>query len=358
MKNIELIIKRIYIFVLQANELVMFRSVFIFVFCLSSIYSQTPPPPAQIEAELSSARKEFEAAQKLFNPWYSGPLLTGSGNTFPPHKIGVQPYLYVVDNYGKFNQSGHSSSIDNLIVVNPLIQVLTGLTEYTEIALDSGWIYQQKNGIHGNGPGDTGLRLGISLSKETYAVPAVKLNIKEFFPTGRYENLDPNAGGVDATGNGSFRTLLGIAASKLLVFDVEHPMSVRGSLNYIIPSNVSVSGVNNYGGAFDTEGIVTPGKAISAAFAFEYSFNQNWVFANDFLYTYRDQHRFKGNPGTNPDGSVASVGSAFSDQLSLSPAIEYDPGPNLNFIAGAWFSVWGRNSLNFAGAIVSVYFSF
>lgn len=355
MKNIELIIKRIYISKLKYRELFMTKRMFVIVLYSFAAFSQTPPPPAQIQRELDSARQEFEAALKLFNPFYSGPLLTGSGNTFPPRKVGWQPYLYVIDNYARFDQSGKSSSVNDLLVVNPLLLVQTGITDYTEIALDFGWVYQQRNGKHGNGAGDTGLRLGVSLAKETPTTPAVKFNLKEFFPTGRYENLDPNAEGVDATGTGSFRTLVGLAVSKVVLFDLEHPVSLRGSLSYVIPSNVSVNGVNNYGGAPDTNGIVRPGKSLTAAFAFEYSITQSWVFSNDFVYGYRDEHIFNGNNGTNPDGSPASVGSLFSDQLSLAPAIEYNPSASINFIAGAWFTVWGRNAFNFAGGIVSMY---
>lgn len=361
MKNFELNSKEIYtkIKFFFWKFFMFLRSLILILTLLCFLHAQTPPPPPEVlEKELQSAKDEFERAQKLFNPWFSGPLLTGSGNTFPPGKVGVQPYLNIIDNYALFSKSGSSRNIDDIVIINPYLSMLTGITSYLEISTDFGWSFQQQDGKQGNGFNDTGLRLGIGLSKETETLPAVKINIKEVFPTGRYQNLNPNKNGMDGTGAGTYRTLVGIAASKVILYETEHPISLRGSFTFGIPTSVKVTGFNNYGGGYGTNGTVKPGKSIAAAFAFEYSINQNWVFSNDFVYNYRNKHTFSGNPGTNKDGSSAAVGLPFSDQLSLAPAIEYNPKPDLNFIAGGWFAVWGRNSLRFAGFIASVYFSF
>lgn len=329
----------------------------LFSFLLFAQYENLPSPQ-EIEKELQSAKDEFDEAKKLFNPWFAGPLLTGSGNTFPPGKIGVQTYLYVENSYALFTSSGSTKYIPNFLSITPLVVLFTGLTNNVEISADFSWSYNRQSGLSDHGFNDIGLRVGIGLFEETLTMPAVKLNIKEFFPTGKFENLDPLQNTLDATGSGAYTTAIGIAASKVILFDELHPMSLRGSLNLSIPTKVSVEEFNIYGGGFGTNGVVSPSITVTAAFAFEYSINQNWVFSNDFLYTYSTIQKFDGILGFNADGTVATVGGPFSDNLSVAPAIEYNPSQDLSFVAGVWVSVWGRNSLKFITPIVTVYFSF
>lgn len=338
---------------------------FILFLALCSLSAQDkvdqPPPKVtveQVEQELQDAQKEFEEAKKIFNPWYSGPLLTGSGNTFPPGHIGFQAYLYVTDNYAKYSSSGSKESIPDILNIIPIFSAFTGLNQRMDIAMDIQWIYNHQSGESGSGFGDMDASLGFALLKETPFVPALKFSITEFFPTGRYENLSPTKNGLDSTGAGTYATRLGLSLSKVVLWIKQHPMSFRVSVNITLPSTVHVDGFNTYGGGFGTHGTVSPGKTFSGNFGSEYSFNQNWVFANDIVYKYTSNTSFRGNLGKTSTGDTASVGGSFSDQLSLDPAIEYNPSPNLNFICGLWFTVWGRNSSAFVTGIASVYFSF
>jgi hypothetical protein len=94
------------------------------------------------------------------------------------------------------------------------------------------------------------------------------------------------------------------------------------------------------------------GSSYSADFGYEFSFTQRWVFALDVVYNYNQKTTFSGRSGGSP------VGGPFSDELSLAPAIEYNVNENLGFLGGVWFSVWGRNSLDFVSGIVSFTYSF
>jgi hypothetical protein len=78
----------------------------------------------------------------------------------------------------------------------------------------------------------------------------------------------------------------------------------------------------------------------------------------DIAYTYSAKTTFTGSPGTTALGTPASVGGPFNEQLSLAPALEYNPNGNLGFIAGCWFSVWGKNSLDFVSGVASVTWTF
>ena len=43
------------------------------------------------------------------------------------------------------------------------------------------------------------------------------------------------------------------------------------------------------------------------------------------------------------------VGIGSNDQLSMAPAIEYNVNESMNFLAGVWFNVYGRNVAKFIG---------
>ena len=114
---------------------------------------------------------------------------------------------------------------------------------------------------------------------------------------------------------------------------------------------VHVHGLNSYGGGPGTHGKVRRGHAYSFDFGYEFSFTQRWVLALDVVYNYAQKTRFSGR-------ATAPVGGPFSDQLSLAPAIEYNVNENLGFLGGVWFTVWGRNSLNFLSGIFSFTYTF
>jgi hypothetical protein len=96
---------------------------------------------------------------------------------------------------------------------------------------------------------------------------------------------------------------------------------------------------------------VHPGNTFSSGVGIEVSMTQRWVLATDIVYKMQARTKFQGT-------TVAPVGGGFSDQLSLAPAIEYNWSPNLGAIVGAWFSVYGRNSPQFASGVCSLTYTF
>nr|NGX30574.1 hypothetical protein [Candidatus Anoxychlamydiales bacterium] len=72
---------------------------------------------------------------------------------------------------------------------------------------------------------------------------------------------------------------------------------------------------------------------------------------------YDNRSTFKGINGTIL-GFPAPVGTRSKDVLSLAPAIEYNFSQNLSLISGAWFSVRGRNTANFATGIITLTYTF
>jgi hypothetical protein len=97
---------------------------------------------------------------------------------------------------------------------------------------------------------------------------------------------------------------------------------------------------------------------LSADVGIEVSLTQRWVIANDIVYNAQNRTSYSGNPGTNADDSDASLGGGYSDNLNLSPAIEYNWNENLGVLGGVWFSVYGRNSGNFVSGVLSLVWTF
>ena len=293
----------------------------------------------------------------MFNPWYAGPLLTPSAHTLPGGYVNIEPYLFWTNTFATYDKSGKSHQIPNIHTLNPQLPVLIGLTDWLNLVLSAQYVRNKQKGMTGTGWGDSGVGLNFQLLKEAPYTPAILFAVKETFPTGRYQRLNPKKGGMDGIGAGSYQTTLSLNLSKLVWWLTLHPMNFRFSFNYTLPAPVKVHRNNSYGGGPSTHGTVRPGKSFQGDIGYEYSFTQRWVAALDIVYTYQSKSTFSGHAGSTA-GVPNTVGRPFNDQLSLAPALEYNPNENLNFIAGLWFTVYGRNSSNFLSGVFAIEYTF
>jgi hypothetical protein len=313
-----------------------------------------PPSPAVIDRQLEQAQKDFETAKEMFNPYYAGPLLTPSAHNVPPGSFNIQPYLFFTCTFAEFNQKRHSVNIENIWQLKGALIWQMGLLSW----LDSTLILNAEQNWQGNqnagNLGDTQLQFGIQLLKEATYHPALRLVVSENFPTGKYKRLNSKKSSIQATGSGSYATTVSFNISKVLWWLATHPISLRSSFNYTIPTPVHVQGFNAYRGGFGTSGKVRPGNTLEIDSSLELSFTQHWVFALDLVYAYQNQSKFSGNKGVSSSGKPASVGAGSNDNLSFAPAIEYNPTESLGFLFGTWFSVTGRNSSDFISVILTM----
>ena len=315
--------------------------------------------PQEIQLDLEENERLFETAQEMFNPWYAGPLLTGGAHMMPPGYANIQPYIFATDNYSAWNSKRKTVHTPHRWVLNPSVTGLQfGLTNWLDMIIALQGLASWQSGQHGGGFGDTMVGIGFPILKEDLNLPAIKFVFNEFFPTGKYQRLNPRKIGLDATGAGSFQNQFGLRISKLFFWSHKHPVNLRALYSYTIPTDVHVRDFNAYGGGYGTAGKVSPGNSQQFDAAMEYSFTQQWVFALDAVYTWSHKTKFHGTPGTTSSGATAAVGGGSSDQLSFAPAIEYNPTPNLNFLAGVWFDVYGRNTSKFVSGIISMSLTF
>ncbi|HSX11531.1 MAG TPA: hypothetical protein VLF94_07455 [Chlamydiales bacterium] len=324
-------------------------SLLLVVACLWS-QEEVHKSPEQIAQELQAAEDQFNKAKKMINPYYQGPLLTPGAGMTAPGTGGVQTYVFVNDNYAAFNKDRHSVGFTSSQVnFNPAVYISTGITKTMDgvvvIQGDENWQF----GRSGGGFADMFASVGWPIYVQSVYVPAFKFNVGVVFPTGKYQHLDKHL--LNSTGGGCYQVQFSLGTEKLILWTTQHPVNLRWFFGYTVPTNVHVSGYNSYGGGKGTKGVVRLGNIFATDLGIEISLTKRWVFCTDFVYKATNRTTFHGTT-TNP------VGGGFSDNLSIAPGFEYTWSPNLGFLAGAWFSVYGRNSANFASAILSLSYAF
>lgn len=322
---------------------------FLSLLFVSSLLAQTPSQsPQEVENQLVEAKLQYEKAKKIFNPWYTGPLVTPPATMMSPGSGNVQPYLFANGSYAEFNKNRESKSLkNNQYSLQALAILLTGITNSVDFSITLSGEYLWQGSANGGGFNDINTVVGFLITPETLYCPAIKFTLGETFPTGKYQKLDPSKKGLDATGMGSFQTQFGIAISKLFWWFYDHPLNTRLFISYNVPDKVEVQGVNAFGGGPETSGHVSIGRTLTTDLGLELSFNQSWVGALDIVYIAQSRTHFWGY-------TKAPMGNGYNDNLSLAPAIEYNWNENLGVIAGVQFSVYGRKSFDFVKGQFSV----
>ncbi len=299
-----------------------------------------------------------DTTDSIQGPWMTGPLLAPGGTTIPKGHINFEPYVFVTDDNGIYNNRAKVVSAPSATNISPTAIVSYGLTNWMDIAISVPFNFKETQDQTSSGVGDSSVTLGFQALHSHAWVPDLRLTVEETFPDGRYRNLDPNKLGVDAIGAGSYQTSLGANFQKMHQFHNGKYLSTRLTFTDTIPSSAHVTGFNSYGGGFGTDGDVKPGNVFTTDLGLEYTLTQHWVPALDVVYTTSQSATFSGTPGVTSSGLPAVNSTPSGDQVSLAPAIEYNFNSNVGIIGGTWFSVYGRNSNEFVAGVVAlnVYF--
>lgn len=193
---------------------------------------------------------------------------------------------------------------------------------------------------------DTRLQFDFQLYRDRFPsrtwLPSIRLVVRETFPTGKYQHLNPNKLRTDRGGNGVFETTIGLNIGKLYYFGGHQFLNVLYNIHASFGAPTHVHGFNAYGGGFGTDGTVYPERKLRMSFALEYPLTQNWIIAIDSEGYWWSKTRFSGKKGT-----ASSNTRPASIQYSLAPSIEYVWTKNLGIYLGSWFTVAGKNSPRF-----------
>lgn len=282
------------------------------------------------------------------SPWFTGPLLAPSALSIPPGHYNIEPYLYITANTGHYDSNWKRHKIETFWVNELQPQFQFGLTNWLDFQFSPTLIYNYTKGagkwVFGDLPFGFDVQLFHTSRKITEWNTAIKLGLKAVIPCGKYQNLDPKKLLTDEGGEGNWQPSVNLVWGNVFYLGKSHFVTWRNSFLYTIPNPVHVKNLNAFGGGPGTNGTVYPPQNFQFDTAIEINLNQNWAFAIDFLGSWWGKTRFKGKtifPNTLPPAV----------QLSLAPGIEYNWSANLGIIFGVWFSVAGRNAIQFTTGV-------
>lgn len=272
--------------------------------------------------------------------WYTGALLSPSASNVPAGETCISPFILATQ-----SKPGHVDQTS----LNSFNILQYGLTTWLDLSITFQGVYSHQKGINSAQWGDIFTKFGIQLLREdpdTWT-PNMRLGILESFPTGRFHKLNPSNNGVDSNGSGAYETHFDIAFSKEFFIFENHPLLLRIFFDYFFNTFAHVSGFHLFGGGFNTSGKVRPPRIFITDFSFEYHLSKNIVYAMDVLYSHATASKFTGDPGTNPDGTIATNTIPKATQVSLAPALEYNFTPDFGLIGGVWFNLNGAYFLTY-----------
>ena len=267
----------------------------------------------------------LQAHTNFSGPWLTGPLIVPAGTVTPVGHYEVEPYLYVTTNSATYDSHWHAQKSSRLTFLNVQVIALIGLTEWMDAQITPSVFYGHSTARWGDLP----------IALDFQLLPWLKFTLQETFPSGQYQRAKNTA---ELSGLGTYGSNANILFYKLFHLSDLHYLSTFLSIGYTVNSWVHVHGLNAYGTG---SGTVKPGDGFRAIFSFEYTLNQNWVFAMDNVYLHTNKNR------------SSTLPSPSEEQLSIAPAIEYNFSDNFGIIAGSWFTVAGRNSQQFYSGVIA-----
>jgi hypothetical protein len=296
-------------------------------------------------ATAAASAETGSAIQSLDDAWWTGPLLAPNAATMPQGHWLIEPYVYGLMPYGRFDGKGALRSTGAGHDIGSQTYIDYGLADGLTLGLIP------RFGLHESSAGQdsSGLALGDTTLQAAYGltrfhqgswIPASSLVIGETFPTGKYDRLDGPTDG--ALGSGAYATTLSLYSQTYLWMPNGRILRARLDLSYSISRPASLRDESVYGTSPGFSGHVHPGPSVVGDLAFEYSLTRSWVLATDIDWQHDGNTRVTGGYASAPAAQyVQDFGS--DEVLYLAPAIEYNWSASMGVIAGARIAALGRN---------------
>lgn len=300
-------------------------------------------------------------------PWFTGPLLAPAGHTVPNGHTNLEVYGIDVFTNGQYNAAGQlvHTPLFRTFAANPILT--HGFTDWLDVQLTVPYLFNSTRGVHYNHLADVSTALGIQLLEQKGSPKRIDFRVllQETIPTGRYDHLNPALFGTDATGLGSYQTLVGLNFQYLLQIFKTHYLRTRLIASRLFSGNVHVDGLSSYGGSINTHGTVKPGIENNIDLAFEFTLTQHWVAVMEGYVSTGKASRFNGilninSVGSPPvnvsdlDSAPVNIGSGSFREEALAPAIEYNFNENIGVIGGVWFPVSGINTSHYITYVLAI----
>ncbi|MGH8138747.1 MAG: transporter [Steroidobacteraceae bacterium] len=288
--------------------------------------------------------------QSRDDAWWTGPLLAPSAGTLPRGHFLIEPYLFDSMPQGRYDARGTRRSVPHQNNFGSQSYVIYGLTDRMSVGLIPRFGFNapaEGRSSSRIGVGDLGLQwqYGLSRFEEGGWIPTTSLVIGETLPTGKYDRLGDRP--ADGLGAGAYTTTLAVYSQYFFWLPNGRIVRTRLDLSYAASNSVNVQDVSVYGTGPGFRGRAHPGNSFLADASWEYSATRNWVLALDLVVEHDSNTRVG---GLDPQDSVAGIAATIelnsgpSRSLSLAPAVEYNFNSRIGVIAGAKFTLTGRNT--------------
>lgn len=298
--------------------------------------------------------------ESLDEAWWTGPLLAPNAATLPQGHWLLEPYVYDIMAYGRFDQNRKLTSTGASHDIGSQSYIEYGLVDrFTLGLIPRVGLHESSAGQDSSGftVGDTTLQgaFGLTQFRPGSHIPSTALVIGETFPTGKYDRLDGHTDG--ALGSGAYSTTVSLYSQTYFWMSNGRILRTRLDLSYEVSRWTSVHGVSVYGTSDGFSGRARPGPTFVGDLAFEYSATQRWVLATDFWWEHDGNTRVEGvHPpeitSALPSSLVLDSGS--DDLLYVAPAIEYNWNARMGVIAGARIAAAGRNATATVAPVVAI----
>jgi len=303
---------------------------------------------------LVAAAEESQASapvsqQSLDDAWWTGPLLAAGAGTLPQGHALVEPYIYDVIRYGRYNNDGDERSAARTNSYGSLTFILYGVTDRFTAGLIPTFGYNSVNG----GRDSSGIQIGDLSVQGQYRltqfrpgspIPTTSLVVQQTLPTGKYDGLGDDVS--DGLGSGANTTTLALYSQYYIWMPNGRILRSRFNVSYALSDDVDVEDVSVYGTSEGFRGTAHPGDVLTINSAWEYSITREWVFAIDLIYQHDESTRVDGIQTDPATGATQRIDEDFGSawRFGVAPAIEYNFTSRVGIIAGArWFAA-GRNT--------------
>lgn len=299
--------------------------------------------------------------EALDEAWWTGPLLGPNAATLPHGHWLLEPYLYDLMPYGRFDRHGRLTGTGAAHDIGSQTYIEYGLVDrFTLGLIPRLGLYQSDAGQDSSGftIGDVTLQgaYGLTQFHPGSLVPATSIVVGETFPTGKYDRL--NGGHTDgALGGGAYSTTVSLYSQDYFWMPNGRILRARLDLSYQVSQWASVQGASVYGTEVGFNGRARPGASFFGDLAFEYSMTQSWVLAADAWWQHDGNTRVEGGypqAATSLLPAYLVQDSGADDLLYLAPAVEYNWSARMGVIAGTRVTVAGHNVTATVAPVVAV----
>lgn len=287
--------------------------------------------------------------ESLDEAWWTGPLLAPNAATLPHGHWLLEPYVYDLMPYGRFDRNGKLTSTGAGHDIGSQAYIEYGLVDRLTLGLIPRLgLYESSAGQDSSGftVGDITLQgaYGLTQFHPGSLVPATSIVVGETIPTGKYDRLSGKTDG--ALGSGAYSTTVSFYSQTYFWMPNGRILRARLDVSYQVSRWATVQGASVYGTDAGFNGRARPGDSVFGDLAFEYSLTQRWVLAADAWWEHDGNTRVEGSYAQGPTSALPSYllqDSGSDDLLYLAPAVEYNWSARMGVIAGARVTALGRN---------------